>query len=820
MSPVTPTTPGQDPGGRAAAGLAAYRAKRDPARTPEPMGRSASRTKKPRSGEQAQRRFVIQEHHARRLHWDLRLEHDGVLASWALPKGLPDSPTRNHLAVRTEDHPLEYGEFEGDIPKGEYGAGHVSVWDSGHYDAEKWTDSEVKFVLHGVRAAGSFVLFRTDGRNWMIHRHGASTLVDPLPASVRPMLAVAGALPASDDDWAYEVKWDGIRAILFVEGGRVRVQSRNELDLSASFPELATVGESLGMTTCVLDGEIVALGEDGRPSFSRLQHRMHVADRREAQRRAATEPVTFVAFDLLYLDGHSLVAEPYDTRRARLESLHLSGPACSTTDSFRDVSGRDILAAAQQNGLEGVVAKRRASPYRPGRRHPDWVKVKAVRTQEVVIGGWTEGRGERRGELGALLLGLPDANGLRYVGKVGTGFGADDRRALLDALAPLASRTTPFESAPPAREVAGAHFVRPELVGEVSFGEWTLAGRLRHPVWRGLRADKVPAEVVAELDGEVDGEADAEVVAQGDGTPAPAFSGRTVVEGRELYVTNLEKVLFPRCGFTKGQLIDYYVRIAPVMLPHIKLRPLTMKRFPDGVAGKSFFEKHIPSHAPDWVRSVDVPSHRAKSGTVPYVLIDDVATLAWAANLGAIELHVPLWHVNRRRAVPAPPDHMVFDLDPGEGTTIVECCVVAGYVAAELAKDGTECLAKTSGSKGLQLYAASSPRTTWDSLRARAHDLARKLETDHRDLVVSNMRRSLRPGRVLIDWSQNHPAKTTVAAYSVRARPTPTVSTPVTAAEVERCAKRADPSLLHFETDEVLRRVERYGDLFGPLGLP
>ncbi len=300
---------------------------------------------------------------------------------------------------------------------------------------------------------------------------------------------------------------------------------------------------------------------------------------------------------------------------------------------------------------------------------------------------------------------------------------------------------------------------------------------------------------------------------------ASGTSTRTVVEGRELSVSNLDKVLFPHCGFTKGQLIDYYVRISEAMLPHLRERPLTMKRYPDGVEGKSFFEKHIPSHAPDWVTSALVPSNDAK-GAIPYVLVNDLPTLAWAANLGAIELHVPLWHVGRHRTLPARPDHMVFDLDPGERTSIVECCVVACHVVEELAKEGTESYPKTSGSKGLQIYAAVGPRTTWDSLRARAHEIARKLEKDHRDLVVSNMRKSLRQGRVLIDWSQNHPVKTTVGAYSVRAMPTPTVSTPVTHAEVQRCARQADPAVLRFETGDVLRRVERHGDLFAPLAQP
>ncbi len=297
-----------------------------------------------------------------------------------------------------------------------------------------------------------------------------------------------------------------------------------------------------------------------------------------------------------------------------------------------------------------------------------------------------------------------------------------------------------------------------------------------------------------------------------------AASTRTTIGGRELSVSNLDKVLYPGSGFTKGQLIDFYVRIAPVMLPHVRERPLTMKRFPDGVEGKHFFEKHIPSHAPDWVQTVRVSSNDGED-VIPYAMVNDLPTLAWTANLGTIELHVPLWHAGRHRKLPARPDFMVFDLDPGEGTSIVECCVVAGYIMDELAQQSLECFAKTSGSKGLQLYTPVGARTTWDGVRDRAHEIARGLESGHRDLVVSNMRKTLRRGRVLIDWSQNHPAKTTVAVYSVRAMPTPTVSTPVTAAEVQECAAKGDPLLLRFETDAVLRRVETHGDLFAPLGL-
>jgi bifunctional non-homologous end joining protein LigD len=293
-------------------------------------------------------------------------------------------------------------------------------------------------------------------------------------------------------------------------------------------------------------------------------------------------------------------------------------------------------------------------------------------------------------------------------------------------------------------------------------------------------------------------------------------STRTVVEGRELTISNLDKVLYPETGFTKGELIDYYVRVAPVMLPHLGDRPLTMKRLPNGVEGSSFFEKHLPSHAPEWVHHVAVPT--AEGGdTVEYGVVCDLPTLVWAANLATIEFHVPLWRVGRRRALPAPPDHMVFDLDPGEGATIVECCLVAGHIAEELDGQGLAGVAKTSGSKGLQVYVPLPKRTTWDRSRQQAHRMATELERSHPDLVVSNMRKSLRGGKVLIDWSQNHPAKTTVAVYSLRARPTPTVSTPVTWDEVHRCAEAGDPELLRFTAGAVLDRVHRSGDLFAAL---
>jgi bifunctional non-homologous end joining protein LigD len=474
--------------------LGVYRAKRDPTRTPEPMETARSR---PRGDGRPV--FVIQEHHARALHWDFRLEHDGVLVSWALPKGIPEDPATNHLAVHTEDHPLEYGSFEGDIPRGEYGGGHVSIWDHGEYELEKWTDTEVKVVLHGSKARGRYVLFATRGKNWMIHRMDpAPEGFAPLPDRLAPMLAVAGSLPSGDAGWAYEVKWDGIRAVVYVEGGRVRALGRSSTDITARYPELREAGEQLGARPAVLDGEVIALGPDGRPSFGQLQQRMHLSGSSEIARKARQVPVSYVVFDVLHLDGQSLLELSYDERRQRLESLGLAGGSLATGDSFRDVPGADVLAAAEQRGLEGIVAKRRDSPYRPGRRSGEWVKVKVVRTQEVVIGGWTAGNGQRSGELGALLLGIPGGDGLRYVGKVGTGFGEQERRAILRRLEPLARKTSPFSTPVDPAVAALAHFVRPAVVGEVRYGDRTEDGHLRHASWRGLRPDKDPREVTDE----------------------------------------------------------------------------------------------------------------------------------------------------------------------------------------------------------------------------------------------------------------------------------------------------------------------------------
>ncbi|MGB9377299.1 MAG: non-homologous end-joining DNA ligase [Mycobacteriales bacterium] len=478
-----------------AAKLDTYRRKRDPKRTPEPVPATDIQ---PRGNDDT---FVIQEHHARALHWDFRLERDGVLVSWAVPKGLPLDPRTNHLAVQTEDHPIDYASFEGEIPAGEYGGGNVILWDRGSYETEKWTDREVKVVLHGERVTGRYVLIHTGGKNWIAHRMDPPPDPDwqPVPELIKPMLATLGELPpvAEDAEWGYEMKWDGVRAVVYVDGGRARALTRNDRDVTGTYPEVRALGEAMGATQAVLDGELVTFDADGRPSFGRLQQRMHVTGASQVRRLVELVPVVYLIFDVLHLDGRSLLDLPYAERRKKLERLRLSGPSWQTPPYFPG-GGADVLRASQDQQLEGVMAKRLDSPYRPGKRTDAWRKVKNVRAQEVVIAGWRPGKGRRAGGIGSLLLGLPTADGLTYVGHVGTGF----TQAMLDDLAvrlrPLERKTPPVAGVVPRPHARDAHWVTPKLVGEVAFAEWTGDGLLRHPSWRGLRPDKSAAEVTRE----------------------------------------------------------------------------------------------------------------------------------------------------------------------------------------------------------------------------------------------------------------------------------------------------------------------------------
>jgi bifunctional non-homologous end joining protein LigD len=793
-----------------------YRRRRDFGRTPEP----ASRRRRGGKGAQ-QPRFVVQEHHARRLHWDLRLEHDGALASWAVPNGIPDHPKRNRKAIRTEDHPLSYLDFEGEIPKGEYGAGTMSVWDTGTYEAEKFRPDEVILTFHGERLTGRYALFQTDGRDWMIHRMDppADPGAQPPPTDLKPMMAVAGDLPGDERGWGYEIKWDGVRALARWEPGRFSLRSRNGNDITARYPELRALGLQLGSATAVLDGEVVALDERGVPSFERLQQRMHLASEAAVRRRATEAPVTYVIFDLLHLEGHALVDQPYSQRRERLRALELEGPAWRTP-AHRSGDGAALLDASREQGLEGIVAKRLDSRYEPGRRSPSWVKVKHTASQELVIGGWVPGRGRRDGRVGGLLVGVYDRlvdqvgdepQRLVYAGRVGSGLSEgqlDDLTARLEALrradSPFVRR--PGRGAGPPRD---AVFVEPELVAAVQFREWTAVGSLRAPVFKGLRDDRDPREVVRE-------DAAAPDPGQGDRErtrPVPKKRGgaEIEVEGRRLKLTNLDKVLYPRTGFTKGDLIEYHRRIAEVVLPHLRDRPLTLKRYPDGVEGEHFYEKQCPSHRPDWVATTTVWS-RHTSRDIAFCLAQDVPTLMWLGNLADLELHTSL----ARASDVTQPTMVVFDLDPGPPAGILECARVALRLRDMFDALGLSTVIKTSGSKGMQAYVPLNTTVSYEQTKPFAQAVAELMAKRHPDEVVSTMSKPARRGKVFVDWSQNDEHKTTVNVYSLRARDRPTVSTPLRWEEVEAAMARESAEALTFDYAQVLTRVERDGDLFEP----
>ncbi|GAB3171518.1 ATP-dependent DNA ligase [Myceligenerans halotolerans] len=516
--------------------LAEYRAKRDPGRTPEPFGDGS-----PAAGPPS---YVIQEHHATRLHWDFRLEHDGVLVSWALPRGEPTDPSRNHLAIQTEDHPLEYGTFEGTIPRGEYGAGEVTIWDSGTYDLEKWRDGEVIAVLHSERrGTRRLALIRTGGNQWLIHRtkaqpagdrgagagpgeqasggaadpvevtgHTGQPLGAETPPDLRPMLATSAdprELPRLEpDDWAFEMKWDGFRVLAHLTApGEVRLVSRAGLDMTATFPELGALAEAVGAEAlpAVLDGEVVALDADGRPSFRRLQQRANLYKERDVERARRRVGVEVFLFDVLRVGGRDLTGEPWSARREVLELIVAEGPLVHVPPVL-DLGGVAALDASRDLRLEGVVAKRRASRYAPGRRSREWLKVKHVESQEVVVVGWRPmhadtGRPDPR-TAGALLLAVPerahddgsDSLPLRFAGRVGTGFSEKDRREIVRRLDEIGTRT-PAVADVPALDARAARWCEPTLVGEVNHAGWTEDGRLRHPVWRGWRPDRSPDDV-------------------------------------------------------------------------------------------------------------------------------------------------------------------------------------------------------------------------------------------------------------------------------------------------------------------------------------
>ena len=755
--------------------LGTYRRKRDPTATPEPFsdGRRASRRSEPV--------FVVQRHDSRRLHYDFRLERGGALASWALPKGVPMEPGSQHLAVHVEDHPLEYATFEGEIPKGQYGAGTVEIWDSGTYElVEEKKDGGLTVRLHGTRLDGTWALVPAhlsgEEKNWLIVRKRGDAAVAPA-REYRPMLAsVAGELPTGGD-WVFEPKFDGYRALAYVRSGDARLVSRNGNDLTRRFEAVAgAAGRAAKSPDCVLDGEVCALDDQGRSRFSLMQQ--------------GKGRLVYYVFDVLEIDGKPVVDRPLADRRSLLEGLvDARSQTVRLSGVFDD--GEALLEAARAQGLEGVMAKRSSCPYEQ-RRSRNWLKVKVRPGQEFIVAGYTKGQG-RRTRLGSLVLAVGERGELRWVGNVGTGFTEKTLDDLLDRLRPLEREDSPFPDTPkmPRVRKSDVVWVEPELVVQVEFAEWTHDGHLRAPAFLGVCEDKRPDEVRREEPDSVS-----------DPVPAEIRKGKRVLK-----LGNLDKVFWPDEGITKGDLLAYYRAVAPVLVPHLEQRPFTMKRYPDGWQGDHFFQKDAPKHMPDWIptrayRSTSRESRRKR--TISYPLVNDELALLWMVNMGCIDMNTWYSRVDR----PDRPDFVLFDLDPAPDVGFPETVEVALLVKQLLDGLGLESFAKTSGADGIHVLVPIARRSAYDDTREFAEIVARALASTHRGLVTREWQRSKRRG-VLVDANQNGEGKTIASVYSVRPKEGAPVSTPIRWSEV---TASLDPAT--FTMEAVLERIERHGDLF------
>jgi bifunctional non-homologous end joining protein LigD len=753
--------------------LSEYERKRNRGKTPEPFGAKGARAKGPI--------FVVQRHDARRLHYDFRLERDGVLASWAVPKGVPLEPGEQHLAVHVEDHPLEYGSFEGEIPKGNYGAGTVEIWDRGIYElVEEKRDGGLTVRLHGERLDGTWTLIPAhlsgDEKNWLILRKRDEAT--PSATSQRrysPMLASLTERLPSGEGWIFEPKWDGYRALGYVRGGDATLRSRRGNDLTKRFEVIAKeLPKALRSPDAVVDGEVCALDEQGRPSFSAMQ-----------QGKPGT-PLVYEIFDVLEIDGEPLVDLTLTERRERLEGLLAPSRVVQMSGAFED--GEALLEAATEQRLEGVMAKRAGSRYLEGKRGRDWLKVKTHGRQEFVICGWTKGQGRRQGTFGSLVLGVRRGTQYAWVGNCGTGFSERVIAELLAQLKPLRRETTPFPAEPKMAKVRKGDvvWVEPELVCEVEFAEWTHDGHLRAPTFQGLRDDK----------------------------PARSVRREGPVERTEggVKLSNLDKPFWPEDDpsglITKGDLLDYYRAVAPAVLPHLRARPFTMRRYPDGAYGKAFFQKDAPKGMPEWIErfrvQVSTRERPPKRRWIDAPLVNDERALLWVVNMGCIDLNAWYSRVDK----PDRPDFVLFDLDPSPDVGFPEVVQVAFLVKQALDALGLVAFPKTSSAEGMHVLVPVERRYTYAQTREFCEIVAGALARIHRGLVTTEWSKAKRRG-VLIDANQNGEGKTIASVYSVRPRPGAPVSTPLRWEEVD---DSLDPTA--FTMDVVLERVSRHGDLF------
>jgi bifunctional non-homologous end joining protein LigD len=817
------------PGSARATSLKAYAEKRDFSRTPEPRGGA-----RPAAGPAL--RFVVQKHLAHRagLHWDFRLEHDGVLWSWAVRAGPSLDPADRRLAIHVEDHPLDYAGFEGEIPEGEYGAGTVEAWDRGTWTplddpATGMRKGKLSFVLAGTRLRGRFTLARLRARGrgrqeaWLLikgHDAEARQGVDAaaleaerqflprraarraapapgarraaLPRAQAPELASVAATPPEGALWLSEIKFDGYRLLIWIDHGHVRLRTRTGQDWTRRLPALARAAAALNARTALLDGELVALRDDGTSSFPDLQAALSAG--RDGR-------LHFYVFDLLHLDGWDLRPCALRDRKAVLEKL-AAWDGMLRYSAHIDGNSAAVRRRACAMNLEGILCKRADAPYRPGRGR-DWLKLKCHGREEFIVLGWTPPGGARRG-FGALHLGYYDARGaLHYAGGVGSGFDEAELvalRARLDALAAdppaLLASDEPIDPA--------IRWVRPELVAEVQFSGWSGAGRLRHPVFLGLREDKPAREVVRAI---ADPAAPRAELPHGAARPAArkdarivtarAPRSRTVTMGG-VALTHPDRALWP--GITKQDLARYWQRVAEAALPGLAHRPLAILRCPEGIEGAHFFQKNGHAALPAAIRE-----GRAEGS--PYLAIDDAAGLLAFVQISAIELHA--W--GAREADPAHPDRMVFDLDPGEGVAFREVVDAALDLRARLERVGLAAFCRTTGGKGLHVVVPLAPEAAWPEVKSWCRAFAERMARDEPERYLTKVAKAARRGRILIDWLRNAPGATAIASYCPRARPGAPVATPLAWGEVTRTL---DPRAFTLRTIPV--RIARRGDAAWP----
>jgi len=750
---------------------------------------------------------------------------DGVLKSWALPKGIPERAGERRLAMKTEDHPVAYRDFEGTIPAGNYGAGRVILWDTGTYEVISGSPQSGKLhlLLNGKRTHGQFTLVRTRMQGekdaWLMLKsepklpRGASSL----PERIIPMEAAQAEAPFSDPEWVFERKWDGVRAIGRIErqsrAPSIRLWGRSLKDLGEFYPELieglsALLESNPAIDSLIFDGEIVARDPKGAVSFQALQRRMHLAGAQEAKIARRTVPVELHIFDLLFINGSSLLESPFAYRREILSLIRFPEPSppqgpIRTSPLFTD--GPALFSEVRREQGEGIVAKRKEGRYYPGKRTREWLKIKAVAELDCVVTGWTEGKGKRSGLPGALLLGLYDGPGLRYIGHTGSGFSEKTLLRAHELLGPIETGICPFAPCPPTN--ARPHWVRPVLVARVKFLNWTVERHLRAPVFLGFR-DDVPMKS-CRFENPIKAE---ELMEKSIGSSERIWIGeRSLVqfEGNRMELSHLDKILWPERGYTKTHLIDYYRRVASRVIPHLKERPLTVIRFPNGIHEEGFYQKNWKDELPIWATSQMIVMSKE---TLRMIICNNASTLMWLSNLASIELHP--WTSRAGKTLDFA-DFIIFDIDPPKERDravayerFEQAVQVSLWMKKILEEQGTKSFVKTSGKSGLHVFVPIPARYPYSKTRTFAKELAERLEAEHPDQVTTAWKKEKRGRRVLVDFHQNARGKTMASIYSLRATEAATVSTPVTWEELPKV------SPVDFTIETLPPRLDQVGDLW------